>query len=144
MWVKDMRRLSENFRAYEFQCTGENKIPNFHCCGGSVFIDDALIVALQDLRWKCAVSITINSGCRCKRYNRSLGKRSSDTSSHIRGYAADLAIPVEMTYNEFLALIRKSGLFLGIGLYNGFIHVDTDPNKGAREFDNRTGGKHEA
>ena len=104
-----------------------------------MFINPTLISKLQKLRDLIGKSININSGCRCLTYNRSSYVPGSvDTSSHTGGFAADLRIPEDMTLTEFYEAVKISGLFFRIGLYDGFIHVDIDPNKPPAEWDNRT------
>lgn len=69
-----------NFREDEFKCP--------HCGSIGDGISESLVDALQYLRTKYGVGITITSGYRCKAYNDSL-TGSSKTSKHLTGQAAD-------------------------------------------------------
>jgi len=139
MWIKDITKIkgTKNFYSYEFQCKGELN-QGFICCGGSMFINIDLVLRVQKIRDIINKSITINSGCRCLTFNRSKLVKSKNTSSHPKGYAADLRIPEGYTVVQFLDIIKQSKLFDRIGIYDTFIHVDIDPNKVAAIWDNRT------
>jgi hypothetical protein len=117
-------QLSNNFKSTEFDCHGKN------CCG-STKIDEQLVVYLQKIREHFGKSITISSGYRCEKHNKSVNGATS--SRHAKGMAADIIIsgvaPAEVAkYAESIGV-------KGIGLYekkhcgDDFVHIDTRTNK---------------
>ncbi len=120
-----MGNLSQHFD------TDEPKVACSCGCGFGGKVDDTdprLWEALEDLRAHFGGKpVTINSCCRCKAYNRSVG--SSDTSQHCNGTAADLVVsgvsPTQVA-NYFEATFPNAH---GIGRYSTFTHFDTRRNK---------------
>ena len=116
-------RLSANFKAYEFDCRCDR------CT--ETKIDTDLVVGLQKLRDKLTelrgkdTPIHINSGHRCEAHNTAVG--GAKASRHMQGSAADITVPGVSP--DFVAAAAENVGFLGIGLYDGFVHVDTRPNK---------------
>lgn len=112
--------LSTNFSRHEFVCRGKN------CCGGSAPINLDLVFSLQALRDLCGQPLQILSGFRCLTHNRAIG--SEDTSQHVLGNAADVAIPDGFTVEQFAELAEQIPDFAGggVGRYplRKFIHVD--------------------
>lgn len=115
-------QLSKNFKKREFRCK----------CGKCTefLVDDALIEHLQKIRDHFGVSITINSGYRCKAHNPKVG--GSATSHHPKGKAADIRVkgvkPIDVAkYAESIGVQR-------IGLYESaeegeFVHIGSDTRK---------------
>lgn len=115
-------QLSKNFKKREFRCK----------CGkcADFLVDDVLIEHLQKIRDHFGVSITVNSGYRCKTHNAKVGGSSS--SHHMRGKAADIRVkgvkPIEVAkYAESIGVQR-------IGLYESaaegeFVHIGSDSRK---------------
>lgn len=109
-----MGDLSANFSRHEFKCK----------CGKceQVGPDPLLIAELQAIRHDLGKPIVINSGHRCKAYNRRVG--GAINSQHIKGTAADIQIggmtPAEV--QDYL-LARFPDTY-GIGRYNTFTHFD--------------------
>lgn len=110
-------QLSKNFKLSEFDC----KCKRPEC--SIVLLDDALVDILQKIREHFGVSITVNSGHRCKKHNAEVG--GSTTSHHMRGMAADIRVkgvaPEEVAkYAESIGIKR-------IGLYDEdhgyFVHI---------------------
>ena len=115
-------RLSENFLVREFASRdGSDKI----------LIEEALVSLLQQLRDHFQTPIIINSGFRTPAHNRAVG--GSAASLHLRGAAADIVVrgvaPLEVARRAEQMNIG------GIGLYQGFVHVDTRFN--SVRWDNR-------
>ena len=125
-----MGDLSTNFDREEFECT---------CGCHKVAIKLRLIAALQSLRDRVGVPITITSGYRCMEHNRKVG--GVKNSRHVSGEAADIHIhgmTAKEMYGHALAIYEfRNG---GIGIYpqRKFIHVDVR-DKAARwaEIDGR-------
>lgn len=117
-------QLSKNFKAYEFDCHGAG------CCTETK-IDTDLVAGLQALRDLLTaergedVPVCINSGYRCETHNTAVN--GAKASKHMAGCAADIRVPgVEP---EAVAKAAESVGFLGIGLYDTFVHVDTRTSK---------------
>ena len=116
-------KLSTNFTVKEFCCKGNG------CCS-TAKIDTALVDHLQKIRTHFKAPVTINSGYRCAKHNKSVGGASG--SYHTKGQAADIAVkgvkPAEVAkYAESIGV-------LGIGLYETdkdgyFVHIDTRTSK---------------
>lgn len=107
-----IEKLSRNFSSDEFRCK---------CCGFFVK-NDALVKKLQKLRNAVGLSVRVNSGCRCVLHN--LQVNGSDTSSHLRGMAADISC-IDMK----LLLEKALGIFKRVGISGSYIHVDVDDTK---------------
>jgi uncharacterized protein YcbK (DUF882 family) len=86
------------------------------------------LMKLNDARHMTKSKFVINSGYRCPTYN--LSKGFSETSSHIKGMAADIATPDNETRFEVLRTLISVG-FKRIGEGDGFVHVDSDTTKPA-------------
>ena len=116
-------KLSENFNVSEFACHGSG------CCS-TVLIDEQLVTYLQKIRSHFGKPITITSGYRCAKHNKSVG--GATASRHAQGMAADIVVqgiaPAEVAkYAESIGI-------KGIGLYETakdgyFVHVDTRTSK---------------
>lgn len=116
------KQLSPNFHEYEFRCRcreqGHKDDPTY--CQGITIVDPTLVQALQVMRGKVKVPITINCGYRCPVHNRDVG--GVIDSQHILGKAADIVI--EGMNPEKVAHLASAMGFKGVGLYNTFTHVD--------------------
>ncbi len=109
-----MGDLSAHFSKSEFAC---------HCCG-QMKIDNALIVALEQLRALAGKPIVVHDGYRCPAHNLEAGGVSD--SEHTRGMAADISIP-GLALQQMYELALQVPTFFngGIGAYDGsFLHVD--------------------
>lgn len=107
------RNVSESFTVKELSCK----------CGICLdqVIDVYLVCKLQNLRDSIGKPVMITSAYRCERHNKSVG--GSPNSQHLVGKAADIYVtgmePVE------LAKIAYLQGFKGIGVAQGFVHIDT-------------------
>lgn len=113
-WWKDIRY----FRREEFRCKCGGK----YCNGFPVEPEEALVRALDKIRERLGVPITISSGIRCATHNANEGGVAN--SQHMYGRAADLHANVSPGTMKTAAeaVMGSTG---GIGLYNWGIHVDT-------------------
>ena len=120
------RKLSTNFTVKEFACKDGNV---------AVLIDDKLVDGLQKIRTHFGKPININSAYRTAAHNKAVG--GSPNSQHLQGKAADIAIGgvSPLAVAQFAESIGMGG----IGLYDGFTHVDSRDNKS--KWDYRGGGK---
>ena len=115
-----MTRLSDHFTKEEFDC-------QCGCGNGDIIISDNLVFALECVRIHYGKPMRINSGIRCLTHNRKIGSR--DTSSHIKGLAADISCNNMGTRLELMKHIIRDGEFTRVGLHKDFIHVDVDYDK---------------
>ena len=116
-------KLSENFKAYEFDCNGSG------CCAETK-IDDKLVRHLQNIRNHFGAKVLLSSGYRCEKHNKQV-KNAAAKSRHVSGMAAD--IKVQGVAPAEVAKYAESIGVLGIGLYEGsdgsFVHIDTRTEK---------------
>jgi uncharacterized protein YcbK (DUF882 family) len=113
-----MTKLTEHFTKEEFAC---------RCGCESGEISMILVDALEYTRVLYGKPMRINSGLRCLSHNRKIGSR--DTSSHIKGVAADIACNDSKTRLELVKHLLRDGEFTRLGLHDSFIHVDVDEDK---------------
>ena len=119
------KQLSANFRVREFRCRDGSD---------PIFVDDELVVLLQQIREHFGKALTITSGYRTPGHNKSCG--GAAYSQHLYGRAADFKIAgvgpdTVAAYTETLLPGRG-----GIGVYppkagraTGWVHIDTRPEK---------------
>lgn len=110
-----MGDISAHFSRSEFRC--------HHC--GHFKIDPQLLWALEELRNHYGQPVHVLCGYRCVIENQNVG--GAPDSLHMGGCAADISVanlsPPEV--KRWLESLRpKVG---GLGLYPGFVHVDTGP-----------------
>lgn len=111
-----MGNLTKHFSKWEFECSCGCKYDQMQV---------EFVMCLQRVREKFG-PITINSGCRCEPYNRSVG--GSPQSSHLRGLAADIRCSNSYSRFKLLRSLMEEG-FQRIGIGQEFLHVDMDPDK---------------
>lgn len=114
----DSTKLSENFRASEFDCPGTG------CCTETP-IDEKLVDCLQKIRDHFGKPIVILA-YRCPTHNART-PNASPTSRHCMGMAADFHID-GIPCTEIAKFAESIGI-KGIGLYDDFVHIDTRNNK---------------
>lgn len=105
------------------------KQEEFCCkCGcGQCDVHPQLIAALDLARAHAGIPFTVSSGFRCQKHNASVGGKT--TSSHTKGMAADI---VYANGRDGLIILKALlPYFDRVGIGNGFIHVDIDPDKPA-------------
>lgn len=93
-----------------------------------------LAKAFERIRELCGFPLIVNSAYRSAVYNDSIG--GATHSQHVQGRALDLCPPTGirnamMTLRGACDRARSEGLIRGIGIYRGFVHVDTRPGKAA-------------
>ena len=119
------RKLSPSFTVREFRCRDGTD---------TIMIDEGLVVLLQCIREHFGKPITITSGYRTAEHNAKVG--GSKSSQHLLGRAAD--IQVAGVSPDAVAAYAESLMptWGGVGRYpvkagraNGWVHVDTRPNK---------------
>ena len=110
------KKITDHFRVREFKCSDGSD---------TIFISQALVEILEDIRCHFGKPITINSGYRTDFHNNKT-KNAAKYSQHKYGLAADISSkyvrPSQIAaYAE--TLLPNTG---GIGLYikDGFVHID--------------------
>lgn len=111
-------KLTRNFKSTEFDCKGKG------CCSKTP-LDIELIGYAQVIRNYFNKPVTINSGYRCQKHNKSVG--GAKNSRHTQGMAADVVVkgvkPIKVAQFAETIGIR------GIGLYDTFVHIDSRESK---------------
>lgn len=117
-----MGDLSAHFSREEFECSCQE-------CGFNT-VDHELIKVLEELREFIQKPIFIVSGCRCYKYNLSIG--GVPGSQHTKGRAADIAVKGVAPKIIYLYLQHRYQDRYGIGQYDKFVHIDTRSGPPAR------------
>lgn len=107
-------KLTKDFWRYEFAC---------NCGCGFDTVDFELLTVLQRLRDYFNAVVTLNSGCRCIKYNKEVG--GADNSQHLLGRAGDITVKGVSPPVVYAHLDSNYPLKFGIGLYETFVHIDT-------------------
>ena len=89
-------------------------------------MDSSFLQMLDTARDKAGIPFKITSGYRTESHNAKVGGVSN--SSHLRGYAADVAVSNGGERWIIIDSLIKAG-FNRIGVAKGFIHVDNDPDQ---------------
>lgn len=115
----------ENIRYFtprEFTCSCDGM------CDHPTAISMDLVKELDEIREAVGMPIKITSGTRCARHNRKVGGAPKSAHVPVNGvsHAADIACPNSLF--RYLFLTHAFGRFRRIGIAEGFIHVDNDPN----------------
>lgn len=100
------------------------KIDEFACkCGCRANnMQDEFLEKLQDFRKCMAIPFMINSGFRCKRWNRQCGGKLS--SLHLKGRAADISIKAMSAAELHKFLWEAYARFNGVGVAKYYVHLD--------------------
>ena len=99
--------------------------------GSGEAMDREFLSRLDQARSLADTPFKITSGYRTKEYNEGLlarGYKASANSSHLKGFAADIACTNSSNRYKILKALMKVG-FNRIGIADTFIHVDNDPGK---------------
>jgi len=94
--------------------------------GSGSRMDATLLEMLDSLRDRYGKPLRITSGYRTAEHNAAVG--GVPDSSHMRGYAVDIAATSSRERHDIIKLAMEVG-FDRIGVANTFIHLDIDPNK---------------
>lgn len=100
----------------------------FNIDGMPVFdnMNSDLLLQLDIARDIAGVPMVINSSYRTPEKNAAVG--GSETSSHLKGLAVDIAADTGSAKYAILGGLIKAG-FWRIGIGKNFIHADIDPDK---------------
>lgn len=100
------------FTREEFKCS---------CCGSEEMEDDFLFL-LDELRDRCGFPFSVTSGYRCR--NHPQEARKVNPGTHNKGIAADIKVYDGVQRHKIVTEAVKMGCFNGIGVADGFVHVD--------------------
>ena len=122
-WQKPRHTFWDNityFTKDEFRC------PCGQCGGFPAEPAEAMVQALEEIRRRLGVPVTVTSGLRCIPHNAEVGGVSN--SQHLAGDAADITSSRSPSQMQAVAeaVLGDTG---GIGLYSWGIHVDTREGK---------------
>lgn len=101
--------------------------------GSGQLMDKGFLFMLNNARHIANIPFKITSGFRVEADIERLkkeGYKVSPNSSHLKGYAADIAVQSSNARFLIIDSLLKAG-FTRIGIANKFIHVDNDPDKPA-------------
>jgi uncharacterized protein YcbK (DUF882 family) len=114
-----MGDISKHFRRSEFACK----------CGKCDFdtVDTTLLNVLEEVRGYFGKPVTITSGCRCESHNKDVG--GSQNSQHLYGRAADIVVAQTSPQSVYDFVNLMYPLSLGLGLYSGWVHIDSRNGK---------------
>ena len=90
---------------------------------GKIIVSGFLIHLLNRVREAYGKPMIVNSGYRCKKYNKKIGGKPN--SAHRRGTAADIKCTSSADRYLILLLAFEVG-FKRIGIGGDFIHLDVD------------------
>ncbi len=94
--------------------------------GSGELMEPAVVEALDIARDIAGFPFIVTSGVRTIEWNREVG--GSKRSSHLLGYAVDVAVPNSRKRFLMMEALLDAG-FTRFGVGEDFIHVDMDPNK---------------
>ena len=116
-----MGDITKNLSRHEFACKCE--------CGLDT-VDFETAAVIQEVCDAFDCTVTITSGCRCKKHNAKVG--GSKESQHLYCRAGDCQFhgPTPMEVHNYL--VRKYPKKYGFGLYWTFNHIDTRTDGPAR------------
>ena len=115
-------KLSDNFDTSEVKCKcGKCNYSTDE--GAEKYITRNLIILLEQIRQSVNRPLTITSGIRCPEHNKAVG--GADSSTHLRGEAADIKISGSTERYELVMAAMTKGC-RRIGVYKGqdIVHVD--------------------
>lgn len=100
-----------------------------------------LAKAFERIRELCGFPLIVNSAYRTAVYNDRIG--GAVKSQHVQGRALDLhpatgGLKALLKLRGVAEVVRREGLIRGIGIYDGFVHVDTRPGKASTWNGSRT------
>lgn len=128
---RNMAERTPNLRPLKHFTTAEFDSPDE--VGSGEKMDKKFLAILDEAREKAGVPFKITSGFRTQSYHNDLTKRgykTSPTSAHLLGLAADISTPTSKIRLAVLQSLLEMGI-TRIGIGKNFIHCDikTSPHK---------------
>ena len=114
-----MGDLTEHFSRKEFACK---------CNCGADDISEELVEKLELVRFIYKKPMTITSGVRCEKHNASPAVQGRKNSTHLKGWAADIAVSGCFQRDQLAGYLRMQ--FNRMGIAKTFIHVDVGDEHG--------------
>lgn len=108
----DHGKLSEHFKASEFQCKDKTE---------GLLVANELVEVLEKIRNNFNAPVIINSGYRTPSWNSKVG--GAPNSYHCKGMAADIVVKGHSSREvaKYADSIMKQG---GVIRYTNFVHID--------------------
>ena len=105
-------RITENFKASEFQCKDKTE---------DLLLAEELLKLLEDIRKHFKAPVKINSGYRTPSWNQKVN--GAPNSYHCKGMAADIVVKGHSSQEvaEYADSIMEKG---GVIRYTNFVHID--------------------
>ena len=98
--------------------------------GSGSKMQPSTLAMIDAARGFAGIPFTVNSGYRSPNHNASVG--GSKTSSHMGGWAVDIAVNSN-TKAIIISACKRAG-FVRMGVGKTFVHVDNDPTKPAANW----------
>lgn len=124
-----MTRPSPHITWAELACKDGTPYPEAFIADGTL---DRLVALFEQVRQLMGGHpLAVLSAYRTPTHNRRIG--GAPDSQHLHGRALDLRPPASMTPGQMVARLKQAKaagalvLLGGIGLYQGFVHIDTRP-----------------
>ncbi len=112
--IKKKVMISKYFSVRELSCRCRSKSCDAYP------ISPELLQVLDNIREDYGDPITITSGVRCKTWNDKVN--GSPKSQHLLGKAVDILMH-EKEIKRFISICKNNGI-VGIGIGNGWLHID--------------------
>ncbi len=109
--------MSKHFKRAEFACK--------HC--GKENHSNHLVSVLELVREHFKSPVIVTSGYRCQQHNANIG--GAPKSKHVEGIAADIKVQGVSPIKVFDFLDDTFKDTYGIGLYDGWVHIDVRSEK---------------
>lgn len=111
--------MTPHFKEREFDC----RCSRCNVTGHAMHVP--FVERLERARVAARLPFVITSGARCEEHNAAVGGK--DSSSHLRGWAADIACRDALSRWRIVSSLIEAG-FHRIGIAATFVHVDADPD----------------
>lgn len=125
--ASDMKSLSYEAASLITFTSGVQAMPDPYVGAGWKLLQPSVLVIALRVAKRNGLTLLVNSGYRGPNYNRKIGGAKS--SMHMSGKALDILRSSFGNGPQFIQTASEEGAG-GIGLYSGFIHIDSGPVRG--------------